>query len=224
MSCAAQFFFQSTARRLSCNRHDIRVASAHASPGLYPNDGVISPSIRTMCVLLVTVLCLPGAVTAQSSGAATDIVLGAGRGHGGDFGERGLPAVGIAITLGTSAGHSTTIGVSADFMGAPRGDKCFIDSAGQCIGPYPNTTSVGVELRRHASAKRHLNAELFGVLGMSWYDQPPMRALMVGVGARLVGRVTSRVAIVMSVRALVSPNTSVGTLWVAPLSVGVRLH
>jgi len=45
-----------------------------------------------------------------------------------------------------------------------------------------------------------------------------------GGGLRIVGRVASHVAMVVSVRALVSPNTSAGTLWVAPVTVGIRLR
>lgn len=182
-------------------------------------------SYRMMCALLSAVFCLPATVAAQSPGPAVDLVVGAGRGRGGEFGERFVLAFGIAIALRSSAAHATSIGVFADAFGLPRGDKCVIPAGGgQCLGAYPNMTAVGIELGRNARVARYLDAELFGVLGMSWFDEPAMRALLVGAGLRVVGRVTSHVAMVASVRGLVSPNTAAGTLWVVPVAVGIRLR
>ncbi len=185
----------------------------------------MKPSYRMMCALLGAVFCLPTTVAAQSSGPAVDLVVGAGKGRGGEFGERFVLAFGMAIALRTSAAHVTSIGVSADVLGAPRGDSCVqLGSGGQCLSAYPNMTAVGIELGRSARVVRYLDAELFGVLGMSWFDRPAMRALLVGGGVRVVGRVTSHVAMVVSVRGLVSPSTAAGTLWVAPVAAGIRLR
>ena len=185
----------------------------------------MKPSSRMMCALLGAVFCLPAAVAAQSPGPAVDLVVGAGKGRGGEFGERGVLAFGVAIALRSSAAHATSIGVSADVIGAPRGDSCVIPAGGgQCLHDYPNMLAVGVEVGRNARVARYLDAELFGVLGGSWFDRPTMRALLVGGGVRVVGRIISHVAMVASVRALVSPNTSAGTLWVAPVTVGIRLR
>lgn len=174
--------------------------------------------------MLGALLCLPRTMTAQSSDLAIDCALGAASGHGGEFGERDALAFGIAVTHGTGVAHATTIGVSVDVIGAPRGDKCVVRSDGRCLGAFPNMMAVGIEVGRNVRVVRRLDAELFGVLGASWFDEPKMRALLVGGGVRVVGDVTSHLALVASVRGLVSPSTSAGTLWVAPLMVGVRLR
>jgi hypothetical protein len=185
----------------------------------------MKPSSRMMCAVLAAVFCLPTAVTAQSPGPAVDLVVGAGSGRGGEFGDRFVLAFGIAIALRPSAAHATSIGVFADAVGLPRGDTCVIPAGGgRCPGAYPNMSAVGIELGRSAHIARYLDAELFGVLGGSWFDEKAMRAMLVGGGVRVVGRIASHVAMVVSVRELVSPNTTAGTLWVAPVTVGIRLR
>jgi hypothetical protein len=106
-------------------------------------------SIRMTCVLFGAVLCLPRTMTAQSSDLAIDFVLGAASGHGGEYGDRGALAVGIAVAHGTGVAHATIIGVSVDFIGAPRGDGCRIlgdgrrfptcwPSAWRSAAPFPS--------------------------------------------------------------------------------------
>jgi hypothetical protein len=181
-------------------------------------------SIALTCAVLGALLCLPRTITAQSSDLAISFVLGAASGHGGEFGDRGALAVGIAVAHGTGVARATSIGVSVDFIGAPRGDGCRMLSDGRCVGAFPNLMAVGIEVGRNVRVVGRLNAEWFGVLGASWFDEPKMRALLVGGGARVVGDVTSHVALVASARGLVSPGTSAGTLWVVPITVGIRLH
>lgn len=68
----------------------------------------MKPSHRMMCALLAAVFSPPAAVATQSSGSAVDLVVGAGKGRGGEFGERFVLAFGIAMALRASAAHATS--------------------------------------------------------------------------------------------------------------------
>ena len=177
-----------------------------------------------MCVLLGMVICLPRSVTAQSKELAATFVLGAGSGHGGEFGERDALAFGISVAHGVGVAHATSIGVSVDVIGAPRGDICHFRPDGRCLGAFPNLMAVGIEVGRNVRLAGRLGAEYFGVLGGSWFDEPSMRAVLLGGGVRLVGSLSTRVALVASVRGLAFPGTSAGTLWIAPVTMGFRLR
>jgi hypothetical protein len=84
--------------------------------------------------------------------------------------------------------------------------------------------SVALEVRHDTRLMSHLNVELLGMLGAGWFVDPFWRALLVGGGVRVVGRVTSHVSVVTSVRGLVAPNTPAGALSIVPVTVGIRLR
>ncbi|MHB1313259.1 MAG: hypothetical protein ACYC3L_14685 [Gemmatimonadaceae bacterium] len=184
----------------------------------------MSRASRMMCVLLGAVLCLPRSATAQSQALATTFVLGVASGHGGEFGDRGALAFGIAVAHGTGVAHATSVGVSVDLIGAPRDDICHLRPDGRCLGAFPDLTAVGVEVGRSVRLVGRVDAEWFGVMGAGWFAGPKMRALLVGGGVRVVGSLSARVALVASVRGLAFPNTSAGALWVVPVTMGLRLR
>ena len=193
-------------------------------PILSPRGSPMKPSFHLLLVLLGTLPSLPRAVSAQPSGAAVDLAVLAGSRIGGEFVDRQGLGLGIAVASGTSSVRRVSVGVSADVMGAPHGDRCVLNGAGHCIPSYPSVLSVALEVRHDTRLMSHLNVELLGMLGAGWFVDPFWRALLVGGGVRVVGRVTSHVSMVTSVRGLVAPNTAAGALLIVPVTVGIRLQ
>jgi hypothetical protein len=184
---------------------------------------------RTAAVLLAAVCAaaLPAHLSAQRGfGPSIEGSLGAYRGAGGNFVERGgvaMDAV-VSVPVSRTPAGSLVVGLAAGVTGPLAKDlDCVNGPNGECIQDYPTFASVAALAGLQRSFGGGFSARALAGPAV-YYAAGGDRALGLQGRADVATPVFGHVAVVASVRGNVMPDYQGAPLRFAAFGLGLRIH
>lgn len=158
---------------------------------------------------------------------AVDATTGGGRANGGEFFDRGIGGVRLAVSVSGSrdAKLSPYAEIAKDWLGLSMGHKaiCYESARGGCIQPYPDLRGieliVGGVLR--PTPRVELRAGVGG--GAFWSPEGPRVGGIVGQADATV-RVSNHIGVLLGTRYVVLPRYIDDRLWTMPVAFGLRVR
>jgi hypothetical protein len=184
--------------------------------------------VRVISCFVVAAAFSPDLLSAQSpASAVVEIAAGAGAGLGGEYDDRGMPALHVAASVrfrqaGTMAAFAE---LSADWLDRGHKLSCRLGPTGSCIPWYPGLTGVAATIGVIARPKDQIEFRLGAGAGIYEANTEPRT----GVGA-IVGQLDAaffpwpRLGLVAGGRAIVLPRFRGNLLAVVPVTAGIRIR
>lgn len=177
-------------------------------------------------VALILVAVYPAGAQSNPS-FAVDATTGAGQGNGGEFFDRGIGGVRLAVSVsGTrDARLSPYVEIAKDWLalGMDHILICYPSTRGGCIKPYPDLR--GIELILGGLLRPTPRVELRAGVGGGAFEasEGPRVGGIVGQADATV-RVSNHIGVLLGTRYVVLPRYIGDRLWTMPWAFGLRVR
>lgn len=184
--------------------------------------------VRVIAAFVVATAFSPDSLAAHSpASVAAEIAAGAGTGLGGEYDDRGMPALHVAASVRFPL--TDTMGafaeLSADWLDRGHTLSCRISPGGGCVPWYPGLTGVAATSGVVIRPKNQIEFRLGAGAGVYKANAEPRTT----VGA-IVGQLDAasfpwpHLGLIAGAQAIVLPRFLGDLLAIVPVTVGIRLR